>query len=215
MTRDPIGYAGGENLYGYCEQDPVGGLDPSGLDCGGGSWLGIESAPPPGGATWWDLVPFIGSGRDIYYGIENGDGLRFGLGVGGMIADVFTLGADFAEKDAGEIAIKEAAQITLNHEAGMAGEAAAGIAKKTAHIASMTRPGSDRIPDYLNQLTRTMAEVKNVRYQAYTSQLRDYVAIAKDKGFRFVLMVRPETTLSGPLKEAVRGGDIVLGRTLR
>ena len=31
LTRDPIGYAGGIDLYGYTGNDPVNGLDPSGL----------------------------------------------------------------------------------------------------------------------------------------------------------------------------------------
>lgn len=34
LTRDPIGYAGGMNLYAYCDGDPVNNSDPSGLDCG-------------------------------------------------------------------------------------------------------------------------------------------------------------------------------------
>ena len=31
LNRDPIGYAGGVNLYGYCGAGPVGQLDPTGL----------------------------------------------------------------------------------------------------------------------------------------------------------------------------------------
>ena len=31
LSRDPIGYAGGENLYEYCGDDPINGLDPVGL----------------------------------------------------------------------------------------------------------------------------------------------------------------------------------------
>ena len=31
LSRDPIGYAGGSNLYEYCHSDPVNGIDPSGL----------------------------------------------------------------------------------------------------------------------------------------------------------------------------------------
>ena len=31
VTRDPIGYAGGANLYGYCGGGPIGWADPSGL----------------------------------------------------------------------------------------------------------------------------------------------------------------------------------------
>jgi uncharacterized protein RhaS with RHS repeats len=32
LTRDPIGFAGGVNLYGYVGGKPVGGIDPEGLD---------------------------------------------------------------------------------------------------------------------------------------------------------------------------------------
>jgi RHS repeat-associated protein len=34
LTRDPIGYAGGSNLYGYVGGNPVGGVDPWGLKPG-------------------------------------------------------------------------------------------------------------------------------------------------------------------------------------
>ena len=30
LTRDPIGYAGGENLYRYCHNNPLSGIDPTG-----------------------------------------------------------------------------------------------------------------------------------------------------------------------------------------
>jgi hypothetical protein len=36
LTRDPIGYAGGENLYEYCGGDPVNTVDALGLCAGGG-----------------------------------------------------------------------------------------------------------------------------------------------------------------------------------
>jgi RHS repeat-associated protein len=32
LTRDPVGYDSGLNLYGYCDGDPVNGADPLGLD---------------------------------------------------------------------------------------------------------------------------------------------------------------------------------------
>ena len=43
LTPDPIGFSGGLNLYAYVENQPVGAVDPSGL----------ESAPPG-----WDPIEF-------------------------------------------------------------------------------------------------------------------------------------------------------------
>ena len=37
LTRDPIGYAGGANLYGFCGGNPVNEMDPN----------GTQNAPPP------------------------------------------------------------------------------------------------------------------------------------------------------------------------
>ena len=46
LTRDPIGYQGGINLYGYVDSSPVGNVDPSGAVCWscvgiGLSWLAL------------------------------------------------------------------------------------------------------------------------------------------------------------------------------
>ena len=38
INRDPIGYAGGANLYGFCEGNPVNASDPNGTDSTGTYW---------------------------------------------------------------------------------------------------------------------------------------------------------------------------------
>ncbi|MCX6346113.1 MAG: hypothetical protein NT018_13750 [Armatimonadetes bacterium] len=50
LTRDPIGYDGGINVYAYCGGNPVGRLDPSGLAWYDG-WLNGE---------WGSKVPVLG-----------------------------------------------------------------------------------------------------------------------------------------------------------
>ncbi len=39
-TRDPIGYQGGINLYGYVDSSPVGTVDASGLNAGSAFYVG-------------------------------------------------------------------------------------------------------------------------------------------------------------------------------
>jgi len=67
--------------------------------------------------------------------------------------------------------------------------------------------GRTRIADGLTDTT--LSEVKNVRYQAYTQQLKDAVAYAQQNELQFDLYVRPNggTVLSGPLQDAIYGPD--------
>ena len=63
MTRDPIGYAGGENLYAYCEQSPVGGLDPDGLlSLGDAIDVGISNTFTGAGAIIGFFTGGVGGG---------------------------------------------------------------------------------------------------------------------------------------------------------
>jgi hypothetical protein len=94
--------------------------------------------------------------------------------------------------------------------AGQAGEAAAGITKNTRRIPSALDPGRSRVPDVFDPGTGILGEVKNVGYQSYSRQLRDYAAIAQREGLAFQLTLRPTTKLSGPLQQEVRRGTIQL-----
>lgn len=90
---------------------------------------------------------------------------------------------------------------------GTEGEIAAGVCRPKVAI-RIPGSGQVRYPDeYLPNVL--LKEVKNVEYQSYTQQLRDYVAFAKAKGIPFELWVRPSTTLSKPLKQAIKNGDII------
>lgn len=115
-------------------------------------------------------------------------------------------GASFvAPKAAGEVIKKTAGQL------GKEGEAAVRAAHTIGDKKNIVVNGRDRTPDGMT--ATTLSEVKNVGHQSFTKQLRDYLDFAQDKGLRFDLYVRPNTTLSGPLEQARASGFINVIRT--
>ena len=82
---------------------------------------------------------------------------------------------------------------------GQAGERIAGITKNTK---SYRVNGRWRIPDGITK--KYVQEVKNVKKLSLTSQLKDSIQLAKNMGKKLQLFIRPDTYLSGPLKEAIK-----------
>ncbi|MGB7158060.1 MAG: RHS repeat-associated core domain-containing protein, partial [Tepidisphaeraceae bacterium] len=90
---------------------------------------------------------------------------------------------------------------------GRAGERMAGIVGPKVGIRGPIS-GRMRFPD---SLTRTLLrEIKNVRRQGLTAQIKDYIAIAKREGVDFELFVRSTTRLSIPLQAARAAGDMII-----
>jgi hypothetical protein len=73
--------------------------------------------------------------------------------------------------------------------------------------------GRYRIPDGLN--TEALSEVKNVVYQTFTRQLRDFADFASQRGLDFDLYVRVGTRLSQPLLDAAEAGRVNIHRILQ
>ena len=83
LSRDPLGEAGGINLYAFCGNDPVNRIDPLGLAYGnpvlgpGGMWPSDPYAPggdcyvPPAPPAGWGGA--IGNGLDWGFGHSGGD----------------------------------------------------------------------------------------------------------------------------------------------
>ncbi len=61
--------------------------------------------------TALDFVPIVGGAKDIYKGIRDGDGWMVALGVGSIIADVFTLGGSSIAKGAIKTGIKAGGRV--------------------------------------------------------------------------------------------------------
>lgn len=72
--------------------------------------------------------------------------------------------------------------------------------------------GGHRVPGILDEATRGIWEVKNVKSLWYPAQFRDDVAHVGANGMRFDLYVRESTRLTGPLQQAVDDGLINLIR---
>jgi len=84
INRDPIEYDGGLNLYGYCGDRPVGGLDPSGLFQFN---IGLGGLIQFFGGLGGDAGFVIGSKGmgyydDIYVGLGPGMGFSYGPELG-------------------------------------------------------------------------------------------------------------------------------------
>jgi len=65
-----------------------------------------------------------------------------------------------------------------------------------------------RIPDKLTG--KVIGEAKYVKYQSYTSQLKDYLAFAGKAELKMHLVATKTTKLSGPLQSLIDKGLIVL-----
>lgn len=96
------------------------------------------------------------------------------------------------------------ARSALARRLGNEGERAVGI---TGSKTKISINGRTRIPDRLGD--GLLEEVKNVKHLNFTRQLRDFHTYSQQNNLRFVLYTRSNTTLSGPLKEAINNGSII------
>jgi RHS repeat-associated protein len=99
----------------------------------------------------------------------------------------------------------EKAGVMANARAlGAAGEEAVGI---TGAKEGVLINGKMRFPDRLT--TRTLEEVKNVKSQSFTKQLRDYLQFSKETNRQMILYTRPKTEMTKPLQKAIQEGEII------
>lgn len=94
--------------------------------------------------------------------------------------------------------------IAASKAAGILGEDAVGISgSKTA----INVGGRTRIPDRLT--ANFLEEVKNVKYQSLTSQLRDFNIYSQQNNLQMILHTRSNTILSKPLQGLIDNGSII------
>ena len=105
--------------YGYCYQNPIRLIDPNGKQ--------VDAV---------DFVPFLGSGRDIYRGFRDGDILTGVIGVGGLIADVFTLGSGSVVTGGIKAGVKAGVKTAVKQEIKQAAKTETKVAAKALTQAS-------------------------------------------------------------------------------
>jgi len=113
------------------------------------------------------------------------------------------------EQDKRVAAIKAALRrMSLKTDArlGRLGEKFAKVNAEKARIPSLTNTAKYRVPDVLSGTH--LVEVKNVRYQAVTSQLRDFLAFCRQTNRRLVLCLRDDARLSSKAHDLVLRGEM-------
>jgi len=103
-----------------------------------------------------------------------------------------------------ELGTESVEGIAQSRALGQIGEDVAGIAgpKTAIQIGNKIRFPDRIAAGYLD-------EVKNVKFQSFTRQLRDYYQYSQENGLQMRLFTRPGTRFSGPLDKLLKSGDII------
>ncbi|MEU0544936.1 putative toxin [Nocardia sp. NPDC005978] len=101
-----------------------------------------------------------------------------------------------------------------NRARGARAEARAGIDPTTTKtsIPSATGTAKRRIPDEVDHARKVLTEVKNVNYQEYTDQIKDFEQYAANNKYTFNLVVDNRTQLAPEIQNLVSQGKIVIVR---
>lgn len=196
LAVDSVGYSEQNlysfNRYAYGNNNPYRYVDPDGR------------SPFDAGFFFYDVG---GLAVSLYTGVGIGSAfIDLGISTVGLLSPVPGTGLGIK---AGRAVDRVADGARSVGQIGREGE----VAVRAAHdIGDKVRieinPGQFRIPDGINTDLKVLSEVKNVKNLSFTKQLRDYSSFAQQNGLGFDLYVRPSTTLSGPLSNAIDSGLI-------
>lgn len=159
----------------------------------------IAGAVIAGANTRWDLKYMLAGAAA---------GALVGAGLGYLAQAAYGVAAG-AIATAGTAATTAAQRMENARTLGQQGEKAANIVKNTQRIPSITQTAKYRIPDALDRSKKVLTEIKNVKSQGLTNQIKDFSLWAEDKGYTFILKTRPDTKISGPLQKYVDSGKII------
>jgi hypothetical protein len=169
-----------------------------------------------GGSFWSAALPIVGmvvldAGEEFFSAglatpavaaedaaIMGADAAATGAGAAATAADGAALETDGAGALAKDLTPRGGLKPV---RVGQAGEDAVRAEYDIGTKQTISVNGRDRIPDGLTDTT--LSEVKNVKSLSFSSQLRDFADYAKAHGLKYDLYVRPTTTFSGPLTQAI------------
>jgi RHS repeat-associated protein len=207
LSRDPIGEAGGMNLYGYVGNNPVNNIDPLGLS----PELFPDDALMITPQGFMNLVSGVIGFVDW---LSDQSGLT-GL-LGAQPSEIpMALGPGLARMPGGlaSCEARSGAQATrLARQLGKQGEAAAGIMGPKVRIPSLSGTANYRIPDALS--TTTLTEVKNVAELRITDQIRDFTVFAQQNQLLFNIVTRQNATIAPSAQQFVQANRINIVRLL-
>jgi RHS repeat-associated protein len=197
--EDPVHLAGGLNLYGYANGDPINVSDPFGL-CPVClvAWAVFEVA-----SSVYDIVDL--GATTIRYADGRATKTELGLTALGTGVGLYSFGGGYGR----------GGRVAFNRILGLRGEAI--IAKLTGLTKNTSIRLGSRIPDFVDQ-TRgifhaVFHESKHARRLDYTAQIREMVENLGE-GQTLVVHVRKSTHVSSSFDELIASGKVKIEPSL-
>lgn len=209
ISEDPLGFDAGDiNLYQYAAANPINHNDPSGK---------ILPAIAAGCAA----APVLCAGAvSAVSSAVFGSGVRYFSGdsvTAGTVATDAAIGAVGGAAFQGAYRAYQGAQagvgITRSAYIGALGEQAAGVTGAKTAIQSATGTAARRFPDKIDDVARTLTEVKNKAALSAKDarQIADDVAFASNNpGYTVNLQARYSTNLGSRVQSFVDNGQVSL-----
>ncbi|MFT3684294.1 MAG: RHS repeat-associated core domain-containing protein [Phycisphaerales bacterium] len=193
------------------------------------SYFGVNSQNASRAATVGDIaLSFISfnwantfrSVRQAFTGSAEGVAARL-AGAGGRLQPAFGLieqgGGALAQAGAaaGDAAgllpglLKCNSEVAKHRLQGLEAEGRVPGTKNTIKIGAPSGRANYRIPDRLNRAGRIAGEIKDVRYQYWSSQLDDILAYAKARGYKFEIWLRKGAEISEELAKKIRERQVI------
>ncbi len=96
--------------------------------------------------------------------------------------------------------------LKTNSDWGHLAEKFAKVNYRKVRIPSLTGTAKYRVPDILSETA--LIEIKNVKYQRLTNQIKDYIAFCHESNRHLILYLKDDVKLSSKLRGLIEKGHI-------